>query len=112
MLVLFIVLNKVEVLEDLLENFNSAGIRGATVISSTGMARVLHSYGDDLPFMSSLRMLLDPEREANKTIFTLIKDDKLPDALTAVRSAVGDLSKPDTAIVFTLPVSYAEGVGL
>ena len=36
------IVNKVEVLEDLLREFNTAGIHGATILTSTGMARALH----------------------------------------------------------------------
>ena len=70
------ILNKVEALEPLLTSFADHGIGGATILSSTGMARALHAYDDDSIF-GSLRAILDPEREANKTIMTVLKDEQV-----------------------------------
>ena len=70
------ILNKVEALEPLLTSFAYHGIGGATILNSTGMARALHAYDDDSIF-GSLRAILDPEREANKTIMTVLKDEQV-----------------------------------
>lgn len=103
------ILNKVEALEPLLTAFADHGIGGATILSSTGMARALHAYDDDSIF-GSLRAILDPEREANKTIMTVLKDEQVDVALAAIEETVGDLSRPDTGIVFTVPVDYIKGM--
>ena len=58
----------------------------------------------------SLRAILDPEREANKTIMTVLKDEQVDVALAAIEETVGDLSRPDTGIVFTVPVDYIKGM--
>jgi hypothetical protein len=42
----------------------------------------------------------------------VLKDEQIEKAKEIIRKTVGDLSKPDTAIVFTLPVLSAEGIGL
>ena len=49
-----IVLNKVEVLDELLEDFVENGIHGATIINSTGMASELFSHHDLHPSMSQI----------------------------------------------------------
>ncbi|MEZ4357492.1 MAG: hypothetical protein R2876_02520 [Eubacteriales bacterium] len=104
------VLNKTEKLEELLAEFMRVGISGSTVISSMGMARVLNNYSDeDLPFLGSIRMILYPEREKNNTIFTVLKDDQVQDALHAIEKVVGDIQKSDTGIMFTVPIDFAKG---
>jgi len=64
------ILNRTEKLEALLAEFGRAGICGATVLKSMGMARVLADYDDEeVPFLSSIRTVLHPEKEKNYTIF-------------------------------------------
>ena len=60
--------------------------------------------------LSSLRLLLDPSREENRTIFTLVKDEQVPVVKQVLETVVGDLQAPDTAILFTIPVEDIEGV--
>ena len=111
MQLLILVLNKVELLDLLLETLSEAGLRGGTILNSTGMAREL-SKDEDYPFFGSLRMILDPEREESKTIFMALKEEDIPVAKKAIRSVVGDFAKPDTGVMFTLPINDIEGIGL
>lgn len=111
MQLMVLVLNKVEVLDTLLERFMENNICGATILNSTGMVRELAKSGDDFPiFGGSLRMLIDPERKESKTLFMVLTDEKAEQAKKIIREVVGDLSKPDTAVIFTLPVLSTEGV--
>jgi nitrogen regulatory protein PII len=105
------VLNKVDALEDILDELNNAGVKGATVIDSQGMARVLgSSHPEKIPLFGSLSMLINGTRPYNKTIFAVIEDKQVAEAVNAIKSVVGDLSKPNIGIVFTVPVGYAEGI--
>jgi len=111
MQLLVIVLNKVEKLDCLLERLMEKGIGGATILSSTGMARELAKHSEDFPIFGTLRFLINPDRKESKTIFMVLKEEQVDLVKKVVREVVGDLSKPDTAIMFTLPVLSAEGVG-
>ena len=110
--VLFLVLNKVECLEGILENFMSEGIRGATVIESTGMARILNEVGSNIPIFGSIRMVMDEKYPFNKTIFVVIEDNQLETAVSCIKKETGDMSKPDVGIIFTVPVGYVEGMNI
>lgn len=113
MQMLIMVLNKVDELEDILEELNNIGIKGATVIDSQGMATVISStHPDKIPLFGSLSMLINEKRPYNKTIFVVLRDNQVKDAINAIKSVVGDLSKPNVGIVFTIPVGYVEGVNL
>ncbi|MBQ3847964.1 MAG: hypothetical protein II748_03845 [Clostridia bacterium] len=109
MKLLVLILNKADLTENVLEAFADNGIKGATVIDSTGMARVIGEYHDGV-FLGSLRNFLDPEREHNKTIFTVIEDDQTEIVKKIIEDEIGDLSKPDTGILFTVPVDFVEGI--
>ena len=111
MQLLLLVLNEVELLDPLLEAMMAGGVRGATILNSTGMARELVSKHEDYPFFGTLRILLDPDREESKTVFMVVKEEEVPHVKEVIRSVVGDLTKPDTAVLFTLPVIDVEGIG-
>ena len=111
MQLLLLVLNEIELLDPLLEAMMTGGVRGATILNSTGMARQLASTHEDYPFFGSLRMLLDPDREESKTIFMVVKEEEVPHVKEVLHSVLGDLSRPDTAVLFTLPVIDVEGIG-
>jgi hypothetical protein len=110
MQLMVMVLNRVEVLDSLLERFMEDGICGATILNSTGMVRELAKSGDDFPIFGTLRMLINPDRKESKTLFMVLTDEKVEKAKKIIRDIVGDLSEPDSAVVFTLPVLSTEGV--
>lgn len=103
------VLNRIEVLEGLLSELGHIGITGATVFNTTGMAHVL-TNGDEFSFLGSLRNFLEPDREDNRTIMMVLKDEEVQKVRDTIVSVVGDLKKPNTGILFTVPVGYTEGI--
>ncbi len=105
-----VILNKTEKLEPLLAEFVRIGLCGSTVLSSTGMARLLDSYDQELPVIGSIRTWLYPERERNKTIFTVLEDDQVQKAVDAVEKVVGDITQKDTGILFTVPIDFSKGL--
>ena len=50
-------------------------------------------------------------RDRNNTILTVVKDEQVEAAVKIIERVVGDLSKPDSAIVFTVPVDFIKGIG-
>lgn len=110
MQLLIIVLNRVNRLDELIETMVEHGFTGATILSSTGMLRELAKSNEDFPLFGSLRYLIDTDREESKTIFMVLHDEQIEAAKQVVRTVVGDLSKPDTAVLFVLPILSVEGI--
>ncbi len=110
MKLMVLILNKTESLEYLLEGLSSAGISGATIIDSSGLVMTLSKMESSL-ISSSIRSLFagSGTDEDNKTIISVIKDEQLDIARRVVYSTVGDLSKPNTGILFTVPIDFVEG---
>lgn len=106
------ILNQTEYLDSILTEFAHKGINGATIIESTGMARVLsHKHDEEeLPFLASLRKFLNPERESSNVILTVINDEQLPVAVEIIEKIVGDLSNKNNGIVFSFPLDYTKGI--
>ncbi len=113
MQVAFIVLNKTGKLDELLQEFMRIGIKGATIIDSTGMGGLLaSSHKEDIPFFTSIRMMMGDSKPINKTIFSVVEDDQIPKLAEAFEKIVGKISEPNTGIIFTAPVSFVKGGNL
>ncbi|MEG0691791.1 MAG: hypothetical protein RR444_01790 [Oscillospiraceae bacterium] len=106
-----LVLNKVELLEKLLGTLAESGVKGGTIIESTGMARALGD-SEDFNILGSLRMLLEPMREESKTIFFVVKDEQVNLVRKIIDDVVGGLHNPDTGIVFGINLNFVDGIGV
>ena len=106
---LIFVLNRVEKLEPALTKLEHAGLRGATVLSSRGMAMTLDKYCDG-SFLGSLRAMMEPDREENRTVFMVLKDEDVERAVAAVEEVAGSFNTPNSGIAFTLPVDFVKGI--
>lgn len=102
------IINREEELEEVLAGFLKLGITGATVVRSEGMGRVLAQAA---PVMAGLQELSSRTRPRNTTILSVIESqDKLDSAIQMIQDRCGDLARPGTGIVFTVPVSRAVGL--
>jgi nitrogen regulatory protein P-II 1 len=92
-----LVLNKVELLEELLEGFIEIGISGATIIDSIGMGHILSS---DVPIFAGLRFMFAGSRPYNKTIFSIIKEEKVTPLKELTEKILGPLEESGSGILF------------
>jgi nitrogen regulatory protein P-II 1 len=104
LLVLF--LNKVEKLEEVLEGYVEIGITGATVLDSVGMGHILC---EEVPIFAGLRFMFAGAKPHNKTIFSVIKDEKEDEVIGLLQKILGDLNRTGTGIVFTFSLDRVEG---
>ncbi len=111
MQVIFVVLNKIECLEDLLARLKKAGgVTGGTIIDSTGMVKSLEE-SDDSYLLGSLRLFLEnPPRPDSKTIFFIVNNEQVELVRKTVSDALGGIDNHDTGIVFGIPISFADGL--
>ena len=107
--ILFFVLNKTEMLDTLMVALNKAGIKGATILNSTGMAHSLAAKEDSY-IISSLRAFLTPDREESRTIFMVLTEEQVKTAREVIHQVVGDLSDPYSGVIFVIPAIYVEGL--
>jgi len=110
MQVFFFVLNRTEHLEHLMEEFSNHGLKGATVLDSKGMARILLGSDEEVPMFAGLRAILEPERRSSKTIFCVMPDEKVQLARDIVNQVTGGLDTPDSGIMFAVPATFVEGL--
>ena len=111
MQLMVIILKRYDKLDPLLAKFAEYGVSGATILGSTGMASELAAHHDDdeFLFLGSLRSILNKEPEQSKTILMVVKDNQVDDLRAITNEVVGDLSKPNTGILFTTPITSIYG---
>ncbi len=109
---LFIVLNEIEYLDDILDGFVDIGVKGATILDSQGMGSAITNSGRGSdPFFGAIRTFLDNARPYNKTIFTVIEEEEvLQEAVKTVKRILGDINKPGVGMMFTVPVGNVYGI--
>ncbi|WP_294473101.1 hypothetical protein [uncultured Ruminococcus sp.] len=111
MQLLFLVIKRVELVDEIMHALATAGIRGGTCIDSMGMAKSISDM-DNLPMIGVLRALLsgeDPDQKG-KTIFVAVHEDQVQTARNAIVSITGDLTQPNAGVLFGVPITFAEGV--
>lgn len=109
MQVIFVVLNKVECLDELLARLKKAGIGGGTIVDSTGMVKSLES-SDDSYLLGSLRLFLDNSRPDSKTLFFIVNDDQVDLIRKTVDDVLEGIDNHDTGIMFGIPICFADGL--
>lgn len=107
MQMLIAVINDPEKIDEILSGFLELGITGATIVSSEGMGRLL---SHDIPIFAGLQTLLTGSRPQNRTIFSVVSDDKLDPAFALLQDVCGNLDAPATGIAFSLPVGRVVGL--
>lgn len=113
MYLVVLVLDNPELVEDILDAWEAAGVTGATVLNSTGLGRLRKGNGirDDIPLIPSLESLLENVENYSRTIFSVVKDETQVDGIVrATESLVGGLMNPNTGILIVLPVLQVYGL--
>jgi len=107
MKLLVFVLNKEELLEDVLEAYVEAGLPGATILDSEGLGYYL-AY--EVPLFAGFKEFLKGNKPYNKTILSVVKDDRAVKRLVPILDEItGGLDQPGTGVMFLLPIEWGYG---
>lgn len=109
MYMIMFVLDKMSRLNEVLEAWEKVGIRGATIIESTGIHRIrrrLIPMRYVLPTSGSIAV-----EEGNYTLLVIVDSAELVQAcLLATEQIVGDLDQPHTGVFAAWPLAVVKGV--
>jgi nitrogen regulatory protein P-II 1 len=110
MYMLVMVVDDVAHLPEVLEAWISAGVKGVTVLESTGVNRVLKRTQARAMFMG-FSQLFGETPVGHNTLFAIIDSlDVAEAAVAATEDVIGDLTQPHTGIIVALPVARAWGL--
>lgn len=105
---LFLVLHKVEKLDELLTNLQKNNINGGTIIESKGMINALQN--SDNFIIESLRIFLEDPRETSKTLFFILKKEEVEKAKNIIDETLGGIENPNTGIMFGIDLAFVAGI--
>jgi nitrogen regulatory protein P-II 1 len=106
MKLIVIILNRVELLEDLLSAFLEIGISGATVIDSMGMGQILTTQ---IPIFAGLREAFPGMSPVNKTIFVIVEEEQVTNVEFVLKDICGNFDKPGSGLYFVIPLDFVVG---
>lgn len=112
MLQIVFVLDNQAMLNDVLEAWTTAGVKGITIFETTGVHRVRgRASTQDAPLMLGLSRLLRTDQVGHSTLFAVVEDMAIVERVKeATEAVVGDLGGPSTGILFAVPVAAAWGL--
>ena len=103
------VIDNLDLRGKVLDALASSGIKGATIIDSTGLHRQQRKH---LALRYGYAMQDSVEMD-NATIFSLVPDRQVAqDCLKIVESVVGDLDQPNTGIFAAWELDLVKGISL
>ena len=112
MQLLVVITNQTEKVPNVLSAFMEEGIKGASVLDCEGMLAALDRASIEPPsIFGSLRKFINPENELNKMLVVLFEDELIRKAKDIIHREVGQFNKPNTGVMFVLPVLDVEGIG-
>lgn len=112
MQLLFLIIKRTELVDDIMQSLAAAGIRGGTCVDTVGMAKSISSM-DNLPTINVLRAILsggEDLAQKGKMIMVAISDDQVKTAQKAITDITGDLEEPNAGVLFGVPITFAQGI--
>ena len=107
MYMIMLVLDNPDLLEQVLEAWENAGIRGATIVESTGIQR-LRRKSVPMRYLFQTPTVVE---EGHLTLFVIVQGEQLvQDCLRATEQIVTDLDGPNTGVFAAWPLAFVRGV--
>lgn len=101
------ILDDPSLLEDVLKAWTKGGIRGATIMESTGLYRLTRKL---IP-MRYLYTSREASEKENVTLIAIVDDQTMAEkCLQLTESVIGDLDQPNTGIFAAWPLSMVKGL--
>lgn len=105
MFMVMFVLDDPERLNEVLEVWEKAGIKGVTILESTGLHRIRRQF---IP-MRYVSAFVDRE-ESHLTLITIVDtEQKIQNCLKATEEVIGDLDQPHTGMFAAWPLQFVKG---
>ncbi len=110
MYTIMFVLDDPQQLDDVLDAWDAIGVRGVTIIESTGIQR-RRTQRKRIPMRFSIDPISFGGEEGNFTLITIVRNVEIIDKLRdATEKIVGDLNNPNTGILIAWPLNYIKGI--
>ncbi|MCR5041418.1 MAG: hypothetical protein K6C36_04875 [Clostridia bacterium] len=112
MQLLVLILSKTALMPGIISRLMQEGYGDPTVISGEGAVSILDSSNiEPPPIFGSLRRFINgTDKHENKLMLLVLPDEKVEAAQELISEEVGGIEKPNTGIMFTLPIGGVRGL--
>lgn len=111
MQLLVLILKDAEHVDPLVQKLAACGVSGGTILEGKGMADALVN-NEEYPVFGILRhMMAGEEKESSFVLLFVLRDEQVISTRSTVKSVLGDLRDPNSGIMFSIPLTYVEGLG-
>ncbi len=89
------------------ETWQNVGASGVSIIDTHGVRGLQRQKGQRAPELSlatSMASILNQLRETNVLLFSVVSDDLVDKLISAAQNIVGDLTNPETGVLFVIDV--------
>jgi CBS domain-containing protein len=105
---LVIILDDLDRLPDLMASLFDAGVTGVTLFDSIGGYRV-SNWLDEIG-LSGLGKMFGASELRRRTLLAVVEEERVDGAVAAAEQAVGGFGRPNSGVLFTLPITRAIGM--
>jgi len=108
--IIMFVLDDPKKLDAILEAWNQVGVRGVTIMESTGIQR-RRDQVKHIPMRFSFESIPQLGEQGNYTLFTIVQNSTVvKKVIEATEKIVGDLCGPNTGILTAWPLAVTKGL--
>lgn len=109
---LILLLKKTELIDDLILHLQEIEVHHGTIVDAKSMTTALSAHWDDVPMFGLFRSAKNHEyNEDVKMLMFALRKEQIEDVKRVIEEVIGDMNQPGTAVMFTLPISFWEGIG-
>lgn len=110
MQLIFVIIKQLNLTDVLMVELANAGVKGATILDSEGMAKYLYK-SENVQTLDLLKQILNKENpNESKTIIMAVNDDMVDTVRETVKKVVGDFNVPNAGVMFGVPITFTEGI--
>jgi hypothetical protein len=111
MYIIMFVLDDPGQLDNVLDAWEDAGIKGVTIVESTGFQRRRIQRKKRIPMRFSFEPIMVGGESGNYTLFTFVNSEKMIEkCIHATELIVGNLNDPNTGVLAAWPLSVVKGI--
>lgn len=110
MQLIYVIMKQTNLTDDLMVALANAGVKGATVIESEGMAKYLYK-AENVQMLDFIKQMLNKENaNASKTVLIAVDDNMVETVRKTVKEVLGDFNTPNVAVMFGVPITFSDGI--
>lgn len=113
MKLLTLILKQTNLISELNEELKNIGIHHGTIVDAKSMTRGLSAWSDDSIIIGGMmrRAKNFEYNEECKILVFILRDEQVERAKEVIENVIGDISVPGTAVMYTVPIDFAKGLG-